>query len=128
MKILIIEKSFQIRQRFIRLISYIEGVESISVTTAYEEITEQLAESPYDLVIADISALNLFTFNGISKIKNKYRIKALIVLADFFTPQLKETYLEYGVDYFLDKTYEPEKIVLIIEELISKNHPIKNND
>ncbi len=121
MKILIVEKSFRIRKRLIRLLSYIGGIDTISVTAISEEMLDHLSKSSYDLIIADVSAMDIITLNSISKIKNKYHIKLLIVLADFYSPQIKEIYLEYGIDYFLDKTNEYEKLVQIIENAVKKN-------
>jgi DNA-binding NarL/FixJ family response regulator len=121
MKILIVEKSFRIRKRLVRLLSYIGGIDTISVIAVSEEMLDHLSKSSCDLIIADVSAMDIITLNGVSKIKNKYHIKLLIVLADFYSPQIKGIYLEHGVDYFLDKTNEYEKLVKIIENVVNIN-------
>ncbi len=123
MNILIVEKSFQIRKRLIRLVSHVEGINSISIATTFEEMINHLSNSSFDLLITDFFALDLFTLNGISKIKNKYQLRQLIVLADFYSLQIRIKYLEHGIDYFLDKANESEKIPQIIEKLIRKNKP-----
>ncbi len=91
MKILIAEKSFQIRKRIIKLLSCIKGIETISISGTYKELVKHLSLSAFEIVIADISVFGASVFKDINTVKDEYMVKKLIVLMDFYSSRIQET-------------------------------------
>ena len=128
MKILLLEKSFQIRKRLIKMLSNIDKITTISTISDLEDIYTCLSETQYDVLIADISDFKNFNIDYITRIKNRHVISLLILLSDFVNGYIKKTWETSGADYLLDKAHEFEKLTDILEKYLDVNKPEKINE
>ncbi len=115
MKILIVEPSTQIRERFYKLFQYISNVDTIKMLSNPNNLMEAALSMKPDVVIFDVLMFGFEGIDFIKKIKKALPNLVVIILSDFLFPKYVERCLEAGADFFFDKLYATEKIPQLLE-------------
>jgi DNA-binding NarL/FixJ family response regulator len=110
MLVLIVDSSIQIIDRLEQIISEIEGITLIHRAFSYEEAKKLYRENRHAIVILDIDLPDENSLKLLAEIKmteNKTRIIGLFSYPDDY---LFAKCKFYGVDPFIDKYYDFEKL------------------
>jgi DNA-binding NtrC family response regulator len=100
--------------------SFILEKKDYEVVTAAsgEEASKKLANSPFDLVITDISMPGMSGLELLSHIKEKYPKTEVIVITAYGSEEKKEESLQKGARYYIEKPFEIKKIKQLVMELL----------
>ena len=118
-------------QKLIELLLAKLGLTSVIVFNG-EEVIEAYKKSKFDLILMDINmpVMNGLTATGIIKgiQKDYYNISIIALTANSIAGD-KEKYLEQGMDDYLSKPIEYDKLVSILKKYLQKNddNNIKEN-
>lgn len=117
MRILIVERNFEIQKRLKEILETIDGVLHIDQVDNPFSAIESIRINQPQLVIMDIH----FPYSGIEAIgfiKRNPKSPQIIILTNETFPQYKKKCRELGADFFFDKTQDIGKIKKTIEGLI----------
>ena len=97
-------------------------LDDVRVDVAYsgEEALSQLAGASYDLILAD---LRMPGFNGLELIKGVRYLDPdvpIILMTGFGSQALQRQAEQMGVNHYLDKPFEIQEIMAIINRLLEK--------
>jgi len=119
-KVLIVDDSAILRERIIRTISEIPGVEIVGEAETSQEAIEAIQDRKPDVVLLDI---RLRVGNGIDvlhAVKQSESPPVVIVFTGYPYPQYRKRCEEEGADYFFSKKDDFEKLVEVLKELTLK--------
>jgi DNA-binding response OmpR family regulator len=100
------------------ILSTFLNIKSIEKAITGQSAIAFIKEKNYDLVVLD---LNLPDMNGLSVLKSikKRRINTkVIVFTNYALPMYKKASLQYGADFFLDKTTDSKKFLGVVKSLL----------
>ena len=120
MKILIADDSKILRERLIRVISKIKGIEIIGEAETQSQTLRLIIKLKPDVVMLDV---RLKTGSGIKVLENiaKRSIKTeVIVCTNYGYPQYRRRCQELGAKYFLEKATEFEKIPRVLRKIMKE--------
>ncbi|MBU8893831.1 MAG: response regulator transcription factor [Bacteroidales bacterium] len=117
MKVLIIEDSELIRDRLVELIRNYVDIKSIEQTSDSIDALESFNKFLPDIVILDIRIPGGNGFRILKEIKQTNKLVKVIILTDNYNEQYITAYVEFGADYFLDKSTEFKLIPEILQEI-----------
>jgi DNA-binding NtrC family response regulator len=100
--------------------SFILEKKDYEVVTAAsgEEASKKLANSPFDLVITDISMPGMSGLELLAHIKEKYPKTEVIVITAYGSEEKKEESLQKGARYYIEKPFEIKRIKQLVMELL----------
>lgn len=120
MMIFIADDSDQLRQRLIDLLSEIEGAEVIGQARNHAEAVDGIRSLQPHVVILDIQMPGGSGINVLKEIKRDSRPPLVMMLTNHASPQYRKKCLEWGADFFLDKSGELESLVTIFRTLVKQ--------
>ena len=121
MKVLVVDDSQIIRERLVKMISVIEGVDTVAqAENARKAISASQAIRP-EVLILDIRMRGVNGIELLKRIKSMQHHSKVIMLTNFPYPQYKKKCLAEGADYFLDKSSEFDKVSEIIRSLVEES-------
>ena len=103
----------------------IEDIEIAGVSEEFEEALISISKIQPEVIILDISVGKSKGLNIIQDIKNAVPQARIIMFTNFDFNNYKEISLEYGADYYLDKSNEFQNLPDVIEELKKKFKSMK---
>jgi two-component system, OmpR family, response regulator len=117
LRILLVEDSAVLAERISELLQQIEGVQVVG-TAADEASAVALARSQaVDVMILD---LQLRTGTGFGVLRSLGRTRpAVVVLTNYALPEYKRRAQELGVEHFLNKSQDYERLPEVIQSLRS---------
>jgi two-component system, sensor histidine kinase RpfC len=125
-RILIAEDSDMNRQVFKGILEYL-GLVVVFANSGIEAL-KRLKEDVFDLFIVDIQMPGMSGFEVITRYKSLYpedaRIPIVVVTGDV-TREVQDECIELGVDRFLSKPVESEKMRKVVTELLSCRQTIR---
>jgi DNA-binding NtrC family response regulator len=100
--------------------SFIMEKRDYEVVTAAtgEEASEKIAESPFDLVITDISMPGMSGLELLSKIKQTHPLTEVIIMTAYGSDDKKEESLARGARHYVEKPFEIKKIKQLVMEIL----------
>jgi two-component system response regulator AtoC len=100
--------------------SFILEKKDYEVVTAStgEEASEKIAESPFDLVITDISMPGMSGLELLSKIKEQHPMTQVIIMTAYGSDDKKEESLARGACHYIEKPFEIKKIKQLVMEIL----------
>jgi DNA-binding NarL/FixJ family response regulator len=125
MNIFVVEDSSLLRERLIRTLSSISGVQVTGYSETAEEAIQQIHQLNPDTIILDIRLKQGTGYQVLQAVKTRGKPPLVIVLTNFAYPQYRNKYLEAGADYFFDKSNEFDQVVLVLKDRIKKEPPTK---
>ncbi|MFZ1979094.1 MAG: response regulator transcription factor [Bacteroidota bacterium] len=122
LKVLIVEDSFIIQDRLIKMISLINNTKVVGSANDGVEALVAIQKLMPDLIILDLCMPKANGFDVINNIKDNNLLTTVLVLTNFATEPERKQCMELGIKYFFDKTTEFEQAIEAIETLASTYH------
>ncbi|MBU0558521.1 MAG: response regulator transcription factor [Bacteroidetes bacterium] len=117
MKILIADDSDVVRKSLVKLILFVPGFDKPEEAKNVTNTKSKIIEFKPDVLILDINMPNGNGFDVIKTVKEQdYKI-TVIMLTNFTTENNKKKSIEAGINYFLDKSTEFEKVIGILKKV-----------
>ena len=104
MRVLIVEDSVVLRDRFREMLEKISGVERVDDADNEADAMQSISNMQPDVVILDFSTANGNSQNMIRWIRLQPLAIRVIVLTNSAYPQYRKKCMDLGVDYFMDKS------------------------
>lgn len=121
MLIFIADDSDPVRERLITLLSEIAGANVVGQARSAAEAIEGIRGLNPDLVILDIQMPGGSGIDVLKTIKQHARPPVVMMLTNHVYPQYRKKCMEWGADFFLDKSEEFERLTAICESLIRRH-------
>ena len=121
-KVLIADDSTLVRERLRDMLSQLGQIELIGEARDGLEAMDAIRELSPDVVLLDI---RMPKRNGIEVLQNIRKAGAspmVIMLTNYPYPQYQKKCMEAGASFFFDKATEFEKVLEVLEQLISGQH------
>lgn len=123
MNVFVVEDSSLLRERLIRTLTGIEGVEVSGYSDTAEEAIQQIQQVNPDAIILDIRLRQGTGFQVLQAVKVRGKPPLVIVLTNFAYPQYRNKYLDAGADFFFDKSNEFDQVVVVLNQHLKKDKP-----
>lgn len=120
MNVFVVEDSSLLRERLIRTLTSIKGVQVTGYADTAEEATQLIQKLAPDAVILDIRLRQGTGFQVLQAVKARGQPPVIIVLTNFAYPQYRKKYLDAGADYFFDKSNEFDQVVIVLNKILQK--------
>lgn len=119
MRVFVVEDSQSLRERLIKMITAISGVQVVGYAPEAKGAIEQINSIKPDVVLLDIRLTESSGYQVLKSIdKNEKPI--VIVLTNYAFPQYRQKFLEAGADYFFDKSTEFDRVMSVLKDLRGK--------
>ncbi len=118
MRALIVDSSIQIIERLEEIISEEENIIVIHKAVSYEEAKNLFEENKYDVVLLDIDLLGNESLKLLKEIKKNNEEACVIILFTYVDNYIMEQSKALGVNFFVDKYYDFEKISETIDSIL----------
>jgi DNA-binding NarL/FixJ family response regulator len=115
MNILLVEDSKLIAARVEDLLTDDPGIHILATVRDQQAAIDAVRTSKVDVMILDLQ-LAVGTGFGVLEALGQQRPKT-IVMTNYALPQYRELARRYGVEYFLDKSVDFERLPAILDEL-----------
>ena len=122
LKVFIVEDSFIIQDRLIKMISLINNTKVVGFANDGVEALAAIPKLMPDLLILDLCMPKANGFDVIKNIKDNNLLTTVLVLTNFATMTERKLCMQLGIKYFFDKTTEFEQAIEAIEMLASTCH------
>ncbi len=117
LKVFIIDDSAPVRERLVRMLNDIRGVQVVGQAADAPQTLTTILEAKPDVVILDI---RLPGGNGITvlrRLQKEQPAPKVIMLTNYTFEQYRRTSLAAGASYFFDKSVEFDKVREALEQL-----------
>jgi two-component system response regulator DevR len=120
MKVLIADDSIPVRERLVGIISEVEGVNIVGQAENTIETMLLTKELNPDLIVLDLRIPGGTGMDIIDDIKKINPMIIIIILTNYHFLEYRQKCMKEGADYFFSISDEYEKVIDVVEELISK--------
>lgn len=120
MMVFIADDSDPVRERLIALLSEIEGAEVIGQARNHDEAVEGIRSLKPHVVILDIQMPGGSGIDVLKEIKQDGHPPVVLMLTNHVSPQYRKKCMEWGADFFLDKSREFECLTSIFSSLVKQ--------
>ncbi|MGD8305608.1 MAG: response regulator transcription factor [Ignavibacteria bacterium] len=117
MDIVIVDDSELVRERVAKRVTEIPGINVTGEAGSSIEAMDILRSHQPNVMILDIKMPGESGIEVLRRVKEEYPQIKVIMLTNYPFLQYRSKCYEYGVDYFLDKSEEFEKVTDILVEL-----------
>ena len=117
MRVVVVDDSTIVRERLISMISDIPSLAIVGEAGNSFEALNIIEEKTPDVVILDIKIPGDSGVEVLKKIKKMNSSIITILLTNYPLGQYKEKCIEYGADYFFDKSEEYSKVTEVLKTL-----------
>ena len=121
-RILVVEDSAPIRQRLVKLLEEIGGVEVVGQAEEAEEAAADILRLRPDAVILDILLAEGSGLDVLRAVHSRAPEIVFIVLTNFANPQYRRICMEAGASHFFDKSIEMHKVRELVSSLAPAHH------
>lgn len=126
MKVLIFDRTIQIRYLISKLISQIDINTEIETAESVYTTTELLNNNSFDIIIIDMDNIK-GQFNNLRSSALKHNPNTtLIFLTQFPYKRIIEKFKDQGIDYFFDKLVEFDEFTKKLEIILNQEQIDKN--
>ena len=120
MNIFLVEDSSLLRERLIRTLTGIHGVQISGYADTAEDAIQSIRQTNPDTIILDIRLRQGTGFQVLQSVKVRGRPPIVIVLTNFAYQQYRTKYLDAGADYFFDKSNEFDQVITVLTQQLKK--------
>lgn len=117
LRVLVVEDSWRVTDRLRELLDELPGVETVGAVESEADAIASLRNAAPDVLILD---LHLKQGTGFGVLKGMPRVlprPTVVVLTNFALPQYRSQAQALGVQYFLDKAREYDRLPEILREI-----------
>ncbi|HSL89634.1 MAG TPA: response regulator transcription factor [Ignavibacteriaceae bacterium] len=119
LNIFIVDDASSIRRSLRGMLSKLNNINIFGEADSVESAKIFLHKNKPDLTLLDLNLPDGSGYDVLSYIKNGEHNHTVIVLTNYSAEQYKIKAIESGADYFFDKSTEFEKIIKVINSLIT---------
>lgn len=120
-RVFLVEDSAIVRERLVRLLAGLEGVEVVGDADSPADAIDGIAAVSPDVVVLDIKLRNGSGIDVLRHIKQVLPSVTVIMLTNYATGEYRRKCFEAGAEYFLDKTNEFQNLQGILDQLRHDN-------
>ena len=117
MRVVVVDDSIVVRERLIKMFSEIPSLTIVGKAGNSFEAINIIEEEKPDVVVLDIKIPGDSGVEVLRRVKKKNFSIIAILLTNYPLGQYKEKCLEYGADYFFDKSEEYPKVTEVLQTL-----------
>lgn len=118
MMFFIVDDSGPVRERLTAMLSEIEGARVIGQASNVAEAIAGIRSLNPDIVILDIQMPDGSGIEVLKTVKQYARPPIVMMLTNHAHPQYRKKCMEWGADFFLDKSSEIESLAAICEGVV----------
>jgi two-component system, OmpR family, response regulator len=125
LRVFLVEDSALIRERLTETLSSLERVEVVGYAETESDALAELGRLDCDAVVLDLQLREGHGFNVLRALRtasDRPRITVL-VLSNYATPLYRGRSLEFGADFFFDKSREYDRLCEVLEQLAQQSSP-----
>jgi len=119
MKVVVVDDSIIVRERLIKMFSDIPSLTIVGEAGNSFEALNIIEDKNPDVVVLDIKIPGDSGVEVLKRIKKMNPSIIAILLTNYPLGQYKEKCLEYGADYFFDKSEEYSNVIEVLKSLAS---------
>lgn len=120
MMVFIADDSDPLRERLIALLSEIDGAEVVGQARNHDEAVEGIRSLKPHVVILDIQMPGGSGIEVLKEIKQDDCPPVVLMLTNHVSPPYRKKCMEWGADFFLDKSREFESLASIFSSLVKQ--------
>ena len=117
MHVLVVDDSAMVRQRLVKRISALPGVDHVGAAAHAAEALRKIAARPPDVMTLDLQMPDGSGLDVLAVIKAEGRSIVTIVLTNYPAAPYRGMYLRAGAQFFFDKSTELQYAIDLIERL-----------
>ncbi|HEX8556526.1 MAG TPA: response regulator transcription factor [Pyrinomonadaceae bacterium] len=121
MMFFIADDSGPVRERLIDLLSEVDGAEVIGQAANVGDAVEGVRRLKPHVVILDIQMPGGSGIDVLKEIKRESLPPLVLMLTNHASPQYRKKCLEWGADFFLDKSRDLECLLTIFRNLVRQS-------
>lgn len=121
MTFFIADDSEAVRERLIDLLSEVDGAEVVGQAASACDAVEGVRRLKPHVVILDIQMPGGSGIDVLKEIKQESLPPVVLMLTNLASPQYRRKCLEWGADYFLDKSRDLECLLAIFRSLARRS-------
>lgn len=121
MMFFIADDSDAVRGRLVELLSEVDGAQVIGQAANAGEAVEGIRRLKPHVVILDIRMPGGSGIDVLKRIKQGSGSPVVMMLTNHASPQYRKKCLEWGADFFLDKSRDLECLLLIFKSLVRQS-------
>lgn len=123
-KILLVEDSEIIQDRLVDQFAPFKEFNIVGYAKTVNEATKKYDELKPQIVILDMKLQIGYGLEVLIHIRNKSKDCVVIVLTNYSSPLIKKECMDLGADYFLDKSFEFEKVIEMCNESVQTHQKL----
>jgi len=120
LRVLVVEDSRRVTERLRELLDQIPEVETVGAVESELEAVSSLAEVAPDVLILDLHLKQGTGFGVLRGMPASRPRPTVVVLTNFALPQYRLQVESFGVEYFLDKAREYDRLPEILREIAGR--------
>jgi DNA-binding NarL/FixJ family response regulator len=117
MNLFIVENSNYLRERLTRLVGQRSGIQVVGFAATEKNAVEGIRRVKPDVVLLDIRLDQGTGLDVIKQIKTPGKPPVVVVITNYAYPQYRERFMQYGAEYFFDKSAELDVMLQALETL-----------
>lgn len=121
LRVLLVEDSRVLAERLTESLALLAGVELVAAVADETAAVGLAADGQVDVIILDLQLKRGTGFGVMQRLGAKR--PTIIVFTNYVLPEYQRRAAALGVDYFLDKARDYERLPLLLQELELRQHP-----
>jgi DNA-binding NarL/FixJ family response regulator len=122
MRVVVVDDSKIVRERLIKMLTDIPSLVIVGEAGNSFEALYIIEEKNPDVVILDIKIPGDSGVEVLKRVKKMNSSIVIILLTNYPSEQYKKKCIEYGADYFFDKSEEYSKVKEVMESLVERRN------
>ena len=123
LRVLLVEDSRVLAERLTETLTPLAGVELVAAVADEASAVSVAAKGNVDVIILDLQLRQGTGFGVMQRLGAKR--PTIIVFTNYVLPEYQRRAATLGVDYFLNKARDYERLPLLLQELELRQHPAK---
>ncbi|MGE0031626.1 MAG: response regulator [Steroidobacteraceae bacterium] len=121
LRVLLVEDSQVLAERLTETLAPLAGVELVAAVADEASAVGVAAEGKVDVIVLDLQLRQGTGFGVMQRLGAKR--PTIIVFTNYVLPEYRRRAAALGVDYFLNKARDYERLPLLLQELELRQHP-----
>lgn len=124
LRVLLVEDSRVLAERLAESLAPLAGIELVAAVADESSAVRVAAEGNVDVIILDLQLKRGTGFGVMQRLGAKR--PTIIVFTNYVLPEYQRRAEALGVDYFLNKARDYERLPLLLQELELRRHPVES--